>query len=89
MEWHVRVMSYISQSMLFPMPLALSSGGSWGGGTMSERDKLTIFIAVLVGSVWAIAALTSLLLEDYTGLSIITPVMLIVAGFLFGSRGRH
>lgn len=52
-----------------------------------DRERLTIYFAVGVGSVWAIVTLVSLVTENYTTLTAITPVMLIVAGFLFGYRG--
>ena len=50
------------------------------------REQLISVIALLVAGVWALVALISLLLKDYTGLSIVTPVMVIVAGFLFGFK---
>lgn len=44
------------------------------------------FIAGAVVSVWMITALASVITKDYTSLGAVTPVMMIVAGFLFGSR---
>ena len=51
-----------------------------------ERDRLIYIIALTVAAVWAVVSLVSLLIEDYTGLTIVTPVMVIVAGFLFGIK---
>jgi len=51
------------------------------------RENLTTLIALAVCSIWMIVALVSLYTRDYTPLTIVTPVMLIVAGFLFGYRG--
>jgi hypothetical protein len=49
-------------------------------------ERLTTLFAIGVGLVWAIVALASLYTEHYTALTAITPVMLIVTGFLFGYR---
>ncbi len=51
-----------------------------------DRETLTTALAILVGSVWALAAVASLITGESTVLAAITPVMLIVAGFLFGYR---
>jgi hypothetical protein len=51
-----------------------------------NRDELVYIIALVVAGVWAIVSLVSLFLKDYTGLTIVTPVMVIVAGFLFGFK---
>ena len=51
-----------------------------------NRDQLVYIIALVVAGVWATVSLVSLLLKDYTGLTIVTPVMVIVAGFLFGYK---
>jgi hypothetical protein len=53
------------------------------------HERLTAYFAVVVLSVWAVVALVSLYTESYTALTAITPVMLIVAGFLFGYRSRN
>lgn len=52
------------------------------------RDQLVVYLALLIAAVWAIVALASLIIQDYTALAAITPVMLIVTGFLFGVRGN-
>jgi hypothetical protein len=51
-----------------------------------NRETLTTIIALAVSFVWTAVALASLFLKDYTALGIVTPVMLIVAGFLFGLK---
>ena len=52
----------------------------------ASRDLLTTAIALAVCAVWSITAVASLVIREYTALTIVTPVMLIVAGFLFGLR---
>jgi ATP/ADP translocase len=54
-----------------------------------NRNALTTIVAIVVTVVWSIATLVALARKDYTGLSIVTPVMLVVAGFLFGLRERR
>jgi len=51
-----------------------------------KRDTLTTILALMISGVWSIVALTSLIIRDYTALTVVTPVMLVVAGFLFGFR---
>jgi len=51
-----------------------------------RRDTLTTILALLISVVWSATALVGLLIQQYTALTIVTPVMLIVAGFLFGLR---
>lgn len=51
-----------------------------------KRDQLVYILALIVAGVWAIVSLVSLLIGDYTGLTIVTPVMVIVAGFVFGFK---
>lgn len=51
-----------------------------------NRDTVVNTLAFVVSGVWAAVALSSILTQDYTALSIVTPVMLICAGFLFGRR---
>lgn len=51
-----------------------------------SRESLVLWFAVGVGGVWGIVTIVSLFGRDYTVLGIITPVMLIVSGFLFGHR---
>lgn len=50
------------------------------------RDGLATIIALAISVVWATVALASIFTREYTPLSIVTPVMLIVAGFMFGLR---
>lgn len=50
------------------------------------RDRLMIGVALFVVLLWTIVTVVSLYRRDYTGLSIITPVALTVAGFLFGFK---
>ncbi len=43
------------------------------------------YIAIAITTVWAISYVGSLVSDDYTGFSVSTPVMLIVATYLLGS----
>ena len=54
-----------------------------------DRERLTTMFAVGVGTVWAVVTLVSLYTQSYAALTAITPVMLIVTGFLFGYRGKR
>jgi hypothetical protein len=51
-----------------------------------RREQLTTVLALIISSVWAIVAIASLLIKEYTALTVVTPVMLIVSGFLFGVK---
>ena len=50
------------------------------------RETLTTILALSIAFVWSIVAISSVITKDYNSLAIITPVMLIVAGFLFGYK---
>lgn len=50
------------------------------------RDLLTTVLAYIISLVWATVALASLVIKEYTALTVVTPVMLVVAGFLFGLK---
>ena len=54
-----------------------------------HRDNLTTILALIVATVWAIVAISSLVIQEYSALTAVTPVMLVVAGFLFGVKGGH
>lgn len=47
-------------------------------------ERLQYFVAVMVAVVWAAAGLASVITQQYKTLEIVTPVMMIVTGFLFG-----
>lgn len=47
------------------------------------KDQLTTFFALMVGVVWAITTVSSIITQQYVPLEVIQPVMLVVAGFLF------
>jgi len=57
-------------------------------GTAVKKEHLVTIIVVVVVTVWGISGLIDLLLEDYTALSITTPVMLLVVGAMLGIRTR-
>lgn len=50
------------------------------------RDLLTTVLALIISLVWATVALSSLVIHEYTALTVVTPVMLVVSGFLFGLK---
>ena len=52
----------------------------------ATRDLLTTVLALIVSLVWATVALASLIIKQYTALTVVTPVMLVVASFLFGLK---
>lgn len=56
---------------------------------MALKFTIRDLIAIAVVSVWTITALTSVLTKNFTSLGAVTPVMMIVAGFLFGTRSSN
>lgn len=50
------------------------------------NEFLRNLIAALVVLVWATLALSTLFTQNFTALGAVTPVMMIVVGFLFGFR---
>jgi ATP/ADP translocase len=52
-------------------------------------EIMAVPIAVAVTVVWVVTALVTLKTHDYTPLSIVTPVMLLSAGAVFGVRVRR
>jgi ATP/ADP translocase len=53
---------------------------------MKNHDKLAVVFAIVVIVAWIVAVVGSAIRRDYTALSIITPVVLTVAGWLFFRR---
>ncbi len=53
-----------------------------------HRERLTTIIALVVTFIWALVAVVAFVERDYSALTAVTPVMLVVAGFLFGYRER-
>jgi ATP/ADP translocase len=53
---------------------------------MALKLSMRTFIAGAVAAVWIVTALASVITTNYTSLGAVTPVMMIVVGFLFGSR---
>jgi uncharacterized membrane protein YjjP (DUF1212 family) len=51
-----------------------------------NKETLTTILALTIAAVWAIVAISSVITKEYNSVAIITPVMLIVAGFLFGYK---
>jgi hypothetical protein len=53
---------------------------------MKGREQLALLFAITVDLIWAVVAVSSMFTKDYTGLSIVTPVMLLATGFVFGFK---
>lgn len=49
-------------------------------------DNLRGWIAVMVATIWFLAAIVAFFTANFEELGIITPVMMIVVGFVFGYR---
>lgn len=49
-------------------------------------DSLRNRIAALVCGVWTLAMIDALVTQSWVGLGIVTPVMMLVAAFIFGDR---
>lgn len=73
--------------MCFPVRFVLYSDlyRAYGFEDMN-KEALTTILALLIALVWAVVAIASVITQEYNSLAIITPVMLIVAGFLFGYK---
>lgn len=48
------------------------------------NEALRNFIAALVAIIWAVTAVASVVTQQYQPLEVVTPVMMLVTGFLFG-----
>ena len=57
---------------------ALSNGNRW-----AVRPSITDIAAVVVLGVWAGFSVAAAVTGDYTGLQLVTPIMVILAGALF------
>ena len=55
-------------------------------GPETGRDLLATILALIISLVWATVALASLFIREYTALTFVTPVMVVVSGFLFGIK---
>lgn len=49
-----------------------------------RNDSLRTILAIVITVVWAVAAIASVLQQQFKTLEVVTPVMMIVTGFLFG-----
>lgn len=47
-------------------------------------DNLRSIIAIAVAGVWAVTSIAAVITQQYQALEVVTPVMMIVTGFLFG-----
>jgi hypothetical protein len=72
-----------------------TSDGAAAGTTITDdgseiivvaNEHLRNGIAVLVACVWALAAVDGILTQNWTGLGIVTPMMMLIGGFLFGFK---
>jgi hypothetical protein len=53
------------------------------GGGVVEKQTLVVVSGLVVLGLWSTALLSGLVTQDYTGVQIATPVMLIFAGWVF------
>ena len=51
-----------------------------------KRDLLSTALSLIISFVWSTVALASLASHEYTALTIVTPVMMVVAGVLLGVK---
>jgi hypothetical protein len=51
-----------------------------------SRHELRVIIGLTVASVWLIVTIGGLITQDFTALTVVTPVMLVVVGFLFAKK---
>lgn len=52
--------------------------------TAVRNERLTTFAAVIVICVWVMTTVYGMLTRDWEGLQIVTPIMIALAGYLFG-----
>lgn len=53
---------------------------------LTARERLAILLAVVVGMVWSVVAIASVVIGEYTAVTVITPVMLLVVGYAVGVK---
>jgi hypothetical protein len=46
-------------------------------------NSIRVLVAIVVTFIWAASWIAAILTRDYQGIGLITPVMLLVAGYLF------
>ena len=51
-----------------------------------SRHQLRVIIGLTVAVIWSVVTLGSLVTQNFTPLTIVTPVMLVVTGFLFARK---
>lgn len=56
------------------------------GGGQRSRDALVIPVAVVVLGGWVVSLVGAVLTGEYAPLTAVTPVMLLLAGFVFGTN---
>ncbi len=49
-------------------------------------NSLRVTVAIVVTFIWAASWIAAILTRDYQGIGLITPVMLLVAGYLFAKE---
>lgn len=49
-------------------------------------QRIATFWAIAIGAVWVIIALSTLYTRDYTGLTIVTPIMALATGVVLGIK---
>lgn len=53
--------------------------------------KIRLIFALAVGAVWLLTYVVAIVVHDYTGPSLLTPILVMAAGYLLssGMRGRN
>lgn len=49
-----------------------------------DRERLAFILAGVIAMVWVFTAVVATLTKDYSGLSIVTGIMVLAAGWAFG-----
>lgn len=48
------------------------------------KERLGLIVGLIVAGVWATTAIAGIFTGDFQGLEVVSPVMLLLAGWLFG-----
>lgn len=48
-------------------------------------SRLRVYVALAIAGIWAVSYAVSFATNNYAGVSVITPVMLVAAAYLLGS----
>lgn len=60
----------------------MAEGGR--GAPRDARSTLALPLGIVVASIWSTAAIVGFLTGTYTGLEVVSPVMMVCVGYVFG-----